>query len=47
VELENAAEVDDRITRELLRALDEKPKLKVVGTGVPNIQPVMDETHAA
>ncbi|HLY98212.1 MAG TPA: mechanosensitive ion channel domain-containing protein [Candidatus Angelobacter sp.] len=46
-ELENAAEVDDRITRELLRALDEKPKLKVVGTGVPNIQPVTDETRAA
>jgi small-conductance mechanosensitive channel len=47
VELENAAEVDDSITRELLRALEEKPKLKLVGTGVPNIQPVMDETHAA
>ena len=47
VELENAAEVDDRITRELLRALEEKPKLKLVGTGVPNIQPVIDETHVA
>lgn len=47
VELENAAEVDDRITRELLRALEEKPKLKLVGTGVPNIQPVTDETHVA
>jgi len=47
VELENAAEVDDRVTRELLRALEEKPKLKLVGTGVPNIQPVTDETHVA
>lgn len=46
-ELENAAEIDDRITRELLRALDEKPKLKVVGTGVPNIQPVTDEARVA
>ena len=32
---------------ELLRALDEKPKLKVVGTGVPNIQPVTDESRVA
>jgi small-conductance mechanosensitive channel len=47
VELENAAEVDDRITRELLHALTQPPKLKLVGTGIPNIQPVKDDSKAA
>jgi small-conductance mechanosensitive channel len=47
VEMENAAEVDDRIIRELLHSLDQPPKLKVVGTGTPTIQPVGDEPKAA
>ena len=47
VELESAAEVDDRITRELLHALEQTPSLKLVGTGTPNIQPVKDESQAA
>ena len=42
IELENAAEIDDKITRELLDALEQRPKLKLVGTGTPNIQPVSD-----
>ncbi len=42
VELQDAAEVDDRITRELMHALEQPPKLKLVGTGTPNIQPVGD-----
>ena len=47
VELENATEIDDRIARELLHALEQSPKLRLVGTGSPNIQPVPDETKAA
>jgi small-conductance mechanosensitive channel len=47
VELEAATEIDDRITRELLHALAQPPRLKLVGTGIPNIQPVTDEPKAA
>jgi small-conductance mechanosensitive channel len=47
VELENATEVDDRIIRELLHSLEQHPRLKVVGTGTPTIQPVGDEPKAA
>lgn len=47
VELESATEVDDRITRELLRALEQPPRLRLVGSGTPNIQPVSDEPKAA
>lgn len=47
VELENATEVDDRITRELLHSLEQPPRLKLVGTGIPNIQPVSEQPKAA
>ena len=47
VELETATEVDDRITRELIHALEEAPSLKLVGTGISGIQPVKDESKAA
>ncbi|PYY19507.1 MAG: hypothetical protein DMG60_04070 [Acidobacteria bacterium] len=40
VELDNAAEIDDRITRELLAALGQEPRLRLVGSGTPNIQAV-------
>lgn len=40
VELDDAAEIDDRITRELLAALAQEPRLRLVGTGTPNIQAV-------
>jgi hypothetical protein len=40
VEMDIAAEIDDKITRELLRALEKPPRLRLVGTGTPNIQPV-------
>ncbi len=33
VELRRAAEIDDQVTRELLRAIDEEPKLKLIGAG--------------
>jgi small-conductance mechanosensitive channel len=40
VEMESASEIDDKVTRELLRALQQPPKLRLVGSGTPNIQPV-------
>lgn len=39
-ELSNAAEIDDRVTRELLDAINKPPRLKLVGSGTPNIQAV-------
>ena len=47
LELERSAEIDDQIIRELLVALERPPKLKLVGSGTPNIQPVADGTTAA
>jgi hypothetical protein len=47
VELETASEIDDRITRELLHCLEQPPKLKLVGTGIANIQPVGKEEKVA
>jgi small-conductance mechanosensitive channel len=41
LELERASELDDRITREVLDAIEQPPKLKLVGTGAPNIQQVV------
>jgi len=47
LELEMSAEIDDQIIRELLTALEKPPKLKLVGSGTPNIQPVLDGHPAA
>ncbi|HKE30834.1 MAG TPA: mechanosensitive ion channel domain-containing protein [Candidatus Angelobacter sp.] len=47
VELDNATEIDDRVVRELLHSLEQPPRLKLVGTGTPNIQPVPEEHKAA
>src|SRR5215813_3091365 len=47
VELDNATEIDDRVVRELLLSLEQAPKLRLVGTGTPNIQPVAEEPKAA
>jgi small-conductance mechanosensitive channel len=47
LELEKSAEIDDEISRELLIALEKPPKLKLVGSGTPNIQPVVEGTPAA
>jgi hypothetical protein len=46
LELEKAAEVDDRITRALLDAIEREPKLKLVGTVTPNLQPVSEPVGA-
>ena len=42
-ELENAAQMDDAVTRRLLQAIEQSPKLKLVGAGTPNIQAVSEE----
>ena len=39
VESRRAAEIDDRITRQLLETIDKEPKLKLVPSGTPKIQP--------
>ena len=46
VALERAMEIDDRVTRELLKSLAQPPKLRLVGTGTPNIQPVAADQAA-
>jgi small-conductance mechanosensitive channel len=47
LELERSSEIDDQIIRELLSALDKPPKLKLVGSGTPNIQPVLSGNPAS
>ena len=44
--LDKAAEVDDKITRALLEAIERSPKLRLVGTGTPNIQAVAEPAEA-
>jgi len=41
-ELDNAAQIDDQVTRRVLDAIEQSPKLKLVGSGTPQIQPVTD-----
>jgi small-conductance mechanosensitive channel len=38
VDLQKAAEMDERVTREVFNALDREPKLKLAGTGSPSIR---------
>jgi hypothetical protein len=40
VELDEADKIDDRVAREVLDAINRSPKLKLVGSGTPNIQAV-------
>ncbi|HET7751969.1 MAG TPA: mechanosensitive ion channel domain-containing protein [Terriglobales bacterium] len=42
VELDEANKIDDRIAREVLDAINRPPKLKLVGSGTPNIQAVQE-----
>jgi small-conductance mechanosensitive channel len=42
VEVMHATEIDDRVTREILRELDREPKLKMVGSDIPTIRQVTD-----
>jgi len=39
VELDKSAEIDDRIARELLDVTKHDPKLKVIGSETPTIEP--------
>ena len=38
VALQNAAEIDDRVMRELYAAVEQDPKLQLVGTGMPTLR---------
>lgn len=40
VELDESNKIDDRIAREVLDAINRPPKLKLVGSGTPNLQAV-------
>jgi hypothetical protein len=42
VEIERAPQIDDEVTRAILSAIATTPKLRLVGSGIPNIQPVDD-----
>jgi len=44
LELDKAAEIDDKIIRAVLEAIERSPKLRLVGTGTPNIQAVTETT---
>jgi small-conductance mechanosensitive channel len=46
VELHGGAEADDAITRKLLQTIEEEPKLRMVPTGTPRIQPAAVEPLA-
>jgi hypothetical protein len=37
VELGKGLEIDERVTRELLNAIEEKPRLRVVGSDIPTV----------
>jgi small-conductance mechanosensitive channel len=47
IELESAADIDDRMMRELLDAIARTPELKLAGSGVPNIEPATEDHKAA
>ena len=38
VALQNAAEIDDRVMRELYAAVEQEPKLKLVGSGMATLR---------
>ncbi len=44
VELGKGLEIDERITRELLSAIEQEPHLKVVGSDIPTVR-LADEVH--
>lgn len=45
-ELENSAEMDDAVARELLHTIEQSPRLRLVGSGTPTLQPVPEKPPA-
>ena len=46
VGLQNAADIDDRVMREIYAAIDQEPKLKLVGSGTPTLTDISTPTPA-
>jgi hypothetical protein len=46
VSLQRAAEIDDRVTRELIKEIDREPKLRLASSGTPSISIRTDLTPA-
>jgi small-conductance mechanosensitive channel len=46
VDVQQAAQIDDRITREILKELDHEPKLKMVGSDIPTIREITEAPGA-
>ncbi len=47
VDLQRATEIDDRVTRELIRAIEQEPKLQPTGSGGPSIRLRSDLSNPA
>ena len=47
VEVQHAAEIDARVTREILKELDRDPKLRMVGSDIPTIRQISDVPEPA
>jgi small-conductance mechanosensitive channel len=46
-EMQNAREVDEHVTREILREIEREPKLKMVGSDIPTIREIAEVPQAA
>jgi small-conductance mechanosensitive channel len=42
-EMENSSQVDDAVTRAILHAIEESPRMRLVGSATPTIQTVVDK----
>jgi small-conductance mechanosensitive channel len=45
-EMQNARDVDERVTREILREIEREPKLKMVGSDIPTIREIAEVPQA-
>jgi hypothetical protein len=46
VDVTQADQIDDRITREILKELEREPKLNIVGSDIPTIREIAKATSA-